>query len=322
MIIQDVLLAFQSIFALIPGPLGIYAAYSAFSLTWQAAAQVISNALNVVPNIGRFLFPIGDTASKVVQLADLSANFAQAVLVPVQSNLNQTLTSVMSNETEFLAFASQGNFTALPPSLPDQANYLYFAFNTYIISQALNGNNVFGVIGRGTNPQAMATNGTKMNYDIDCQGYNEQNVCDAWWYSGNYESAFTLDDFSHMNRNYGQQLTNLFNNLTTGELLFEGAQACNSEGNFGQPINITVNAAGVNTACISQLRILTWDMSCTVPTKAHGKVDKQCEFVETSPQNYFLHQMAHAVTDGDVLTVPAGYLGPLITQTKRVLQRH
>ena len=321
MIIQEVLVAFQSVFALIPGPLGIYAAYSAFSYTWQAVAQVISNALNAIPNIGRFIFPIDDSASQVVQLADLSANFAQAVLVPVQSNLNQTLTSVMSNETEFLAFASQGNFTALPPSLPDQANYLYFAFNTYIISQALNGNNVYGVIGRGTNPQAMATNGTKMNYDIDCQGYNEQNVCDAWWYSGNYESAFTLDDFSHMNRNYGHQLTDLFNNLTTGELLFEGALACNAEGNFGQPVNITVNAAGVNTACISQLRILTWDMSCTVPTKPHGKVDTQCEFVEMSPQNYFLNQMSHTVTGKDVITVPAGYLGPLITQTKRNLQR-
>ena len=321
MIIQDVLLAFQSVFALIPGPLGIYAAYNAFSYTWQALAQVISNALNAIPNIGRFIFPIDDTASQIVQLADLSANFAQAVLLPVQSNLNQTLTSVMSNVTEFLAFASQGNFTALPPSLPDQANYLYFAFNTYIISQALNGNNVYGVIGRGTNPQALATNGTKMNYDIDCQGYNEQNVCDAWWYSGNYESAFTLDDFSHMDRNYGHQLTNLFNNLTTGELLFEGALACNAEGNFGQPVNITVNAAGVNTACISQLRILTWDMSCTVPTRPHGKVDRQCEFVETSAQSSFLGQMAHAVTDGDVITVPAGYLGPLITQTQRTLQR-
>lgn len=225
-ILQDILLAVQSVFALIPGPLGIYAAHSAFSFTWQAAAQVISNALNTIPNIGRFLFPTDDSASQIIQLADLSANFAQTVLVPVQSNLNQTLVSVMSNEVEFLAFASQGNFTALPPSLPDQSNYLYFAFNTYLISQALNGNNVYGVIARGTNPQEMATNGTKLNYDIDCQGYNEQNVCDAWWYSGNYESAFTLDDFSHMNRNYGHQITNLFANLTTGELLFEGALAC------------------------------------------------------------------------------------------------
>ena len=212
----------------------------------------------------------------------------------------------MPDASEFLAFASQGNFTALPPSLPDQSNYLYFAFNAYIISQALNGNNVHGVIGRDKNPQALATNGTKLAYDIDCQGYNEQNVCDAWWYSGNYESAFTLDDFNHMNRNYGHQLTNLFANLTTGQLLFEGALACNSEGNFGQPVNITVNAAGVNTACISQLRIVIWDMSCTWP-KQGGHRDKQCEFLETSAQPSYLIENAHSVTHGSLLSVPAGY---------------
>ena len=160
-----------------------------------------------------------------------------------------------------------------------------------------------------------------MNYDIDCKGYNEQNVCDAWWYSGNYQSAFTLNDFSHMNRNYGQQITDLFANLTTGQLLFEGAQACNSEGNFGQPVNITVNAAGVNTACISQLRILTWDMTCAPPKRWRGPIDKNCEFLETIPQNDFLHQNARAVTDESILSVPAGYLGPLITQTEQKLWR-
>lgn len=314
-ILQYVLLALQSVFALVPGPLGIYAAHNAFSSAWQAIAQVVSNALNAVPNIGRFLFPTDDSASQIVQLADLSSNFAQAVLIPVQSNLNQTVTSVMANMTEFLAFASQGNFTALPPSLPDQSNYLYFAFNTYIISAALSGNNVYGVMGKDTNPQEMDTNGTKLNYDIDCQGYDEQNVCDAWWYSGNYDSAFTLDDFSHMNRNYGPQISNLLQNLTTGELLFEGALACNAAGNFGQPINITVNAGGVNTACISQLRILTWDMDCTTQKN-------KCEFVEDTPaQDSFLMQNAHSVIGLNVRSVPFGYLGPLITQTKQKLRR-
>lgn len=141
-IVQDLLLAFQSIVALIPGPLGIYAAHSAFGFTWQAVAQVESNALNTLPNIGRFVFPIDNSCSKIIQLSNLSANCAQTVLIPVQSNLNMTLSSVMSNASEFLALASQGNFTALASSLPDQSNYLYFAFNTYLISQTLSENKV------------------------------------------------------------------------------------------------------------------------------------------------------------------------------------
>ena len=98
-----------------------------------------------------------------------------------------------------------------------------------------------------------------------------------------------------MNRNYGQQITDLFANLTTGQLLFEGALACNAEGNFGQPVNITVNAAGVNTACISQLRILTWNMSCTVPHRKNAPVNKNCEFLETTPQDMFLYQVSENI---------------------------
>ena len=40
LVVQDLLLAAQSVFALIPGPLGIYAAHSAFSFTWQAAPRL------------------------------------------------------------------------------------------------------------------------------------------------------------------------------------------------------------------------------------------------------------------------------------------
>jgi hypothetical protein len=167
-----------------------------------------------VPNVGRLLSPTDDSASQIVQFADLSASFAQSILIPVQGNLNQTLVSVMADMTEFLAFASQGSFTALPPSLPDQSNYLYFAFNAYLISAALSGNRIYGVIGRGTNPQKKDTNVTNLNYDIDCKWYDEQNVYDSWWYSGNYASAFNLDDFGDMNRNCDPQISNLLQSLT------------------------------------------------------------------------------------------------------------
>ncbi len=189
----------------------------------------------------------------------------------------------MTNSTEFLAFASQGNYSTSAPSLPDQTNYLLYAFNPYIISQALNSNNVYGVFAQDTNPQALATNGSKTAYDFsDCEGYNEQNICDEWWYSGQYSSAFGLDDFSHMTRSYGDVLTTLFSNYTTGELLFDGAYACNANGNYGQPVNVTVNSAGVNTGCLSQLRIVTWDMSCDNPTR-----QRSCEFLEIPKQGQF-----------------------------------
>ena len=167
-ILQDVLIAMQSILAIIPGPLGIWAAHTSYSATWQSAAQVFANAFFTVPNVGRYLFPTGTVASQYVQLATLQSRLS-AVIQQVQMNLNATLTSVMANVTEFLAFAEYGNFSDNAPSVPDDASYLYYAFNTYIISQALNGNNIYAVIARDTNVSALMRNGTKTPYRIpDC----------------------------------------------------------------------------------------------------------------------------------------------------------
>ena len=315
--IQNILVAFQSVFALAPGLAGVWAARNAYSYGFQVAAQSISNALATAPNIGRYLFPTDSAQSQIIQLAELTSNFA-TILQQVQSNLNQTLVSVMSNYTEFLAFAEQGNFTSRPQSLPDQANYLYYAFNTYLISQAMNGNNIYAVVGKGTNPYQLANNGTNLAYPIDdCKdGYNEQGVCDAWWWSEGYNSSFTLDNFNHMNKNYGKEMTELFTNLTSGELLFDGAYRCNSQGQFGGPVNVTVDAGGVSTACISQLKVLTWDMGCH---KGDDEGDgdgpaPDCEFLEMSRQKTFWFNNKHLYYTPIQRSVPAGYLGPAINK--------
>lgn len=325
LILDDILIALTGIFAVAPG-LGFGAAtltnaIKGISDGFKTGAQTVENALLALPQIGRFLFPIDSSSSQIIQVAQLKAKLG-SLIGTVQGNLNKTLVSVMSNSSEFLVFASQGNFTASAPSLPDEENYLLYAFNTYIISAGLAGNNVFGVVSKDTNVRDLATNATSksLNYDLSaCKSYNDQNVCDAFWYSEKYNSTFTLDDFSHMNRNYGPTLTKLFQNYTTGQLLFDSGYACNTAGNYGQPVNVTINAAGVNTACLSQFRIVSWDMSCHDPTK------HQCEFAEikAQPQMYGTcgSHSIFSVMDDPIHCVPYGYLGPLVTQTSHKLRR-
>ena len=321
-LLDDVLITLTGVFALVPGLSYLVSDVNAFTEGWTAFAQVIENVLFTIPQIGRWIFPIDSATSQVIQMASLSTEMG-SIIQTVQNNLNKTLVQVMQNTTMFLAFAAQGNFSASAPSLPDQTNYLLYAFNTYLISQALSGNNIYGVVALDTNPQSLSFNGTPTNAAYDfasaCAGYNEQNICDAWWYSGRYSSAFALDDFSHMARNYGAILTTLLSNYTTGELLFDGAYACNEAGNYGQPVNVTVNAAGVNTGCLSQLRILTWDMNCDDP-RARG-----CEFVEAPSQGGFFgdcnSHSVYSVMDDPVYCVPYGYLGPLVTQDYIRLKR-
>ncbi|KAL8682030.1 MAG: hypothetical protein Q9186_001906 [Xanthomendoza sp. 1 TL-2023] len=334
LILDNILIALTGIFAVAPG-LGFNVGNmlgkavekaTDVSKSLRTSLTFVENAIIGFPQIGRYLYPIDTPASSVVQIADLKNQLGN-LIGTVQGNLNKTVVSVMADPKEFLAFASQGNFTAAAPSLPDQQQYLLYAFNTYLISTCLNGNNVHGTIAKDTNVQALATNGSQNSLnegfrdDITgyCTGYSSPNVCDSWWFSGNYNSTFGLDHFSHLDRGFHDLLETIFQKYTTGQLLFDNAYGCNQNGNYGRPVSVTVNAAGINTQCLSQLRILTWNMEC------NDIRDRTCEFVEEEAQGQYLGNCGSksffSVMDEPVYCVPNGYLGPLINQRQYKLRR-
>lgn len=318
--LQILLIILQGIFSLIPGAFGI--AWAASTIGWQIGAQVVSNAVAVAPLVGRALFPVGNEKSRVIQMAALGAEFAQLVLT-VQGNLEDAFSLVAGNMNNFLAFAQQGIFCLSNNTNPaSDTEYMVYSFNTFIISQALKRNNVHAVVARDTNPQQLATNGSRLAYDIDCRAYDEYGLCDAWWYSKNYMSAFTLDNFGEMSRNYRKELRQLFSaGLTTGQLLFENALACQIQGNTAKPVNLTIYAGGLNAACLSQLPMLTWDQSCHADllrlnpkARNHRNLESEtrCEFLEQPKQPGFVEKDSTDYATGPRYYVPTGYLGPLI----------
>ncbi|CAO1600410.1 hypothetical protein XANCAGTX0491_004100 [Xanthoria calcicola] len=328
LIVSDILIALTGIFSVAPG-LGLnignlldkaVTKATETQKSLRTGLQFVEDAIVGLPTIGRYLFPIDTPASSLIQIASLKTQLGD-LIGEVQSNLNRTLVSIMADPAEFLAFASQGNFTAACPSLPDQQQYLLYAFNTYLVSACLVGNNIRGTIAKDTNVQHLATNGSQHGLNpgfadlaTSCEGYSAQNVCDEWWFSGHYGSSFGLDHFSHADRSFHDVLETLFERYTTGQLLFDNAYACGlNGGNQGsRNVAVTVSPAGVNTQCLSQLEIVTWDMSCT------GVRDKNCEFEEVQPQGMFLNGCGSgsffSVMDEPVWCVPRGYLGPLVLQ--------
>lgn len=346
LILNSVLIALTGIFAVAPG-LGLNIGNLLDKVVSSAATTAqnlrtglvfVENAIIGFPQIGRWLYPIGDTQSQIIQMADLRARLGD-LIATVQANLNATAAAVMADPTSFLAFASQGNFTAACPSLPDQQTYLLYGFNTYVVSAALAGNDIRAAVALDTNVQALATNGSQdsLAYDLSaCAGYDAYNVCDAFWYSGALGATFSLNHFAHPGRALGGLLVALFEKYTTGQLLFDNAYACarssNSDAQQPQPasssssssseLTVTINAAGVNTQCLSRLEVLTWDMSCT------NVRDKQCEFLdrgEEGAQNGWLgncgSESYFSVMDEPVYCVPNGYLGPLVRQRRYKLDR-
>ncbi|KAL8646755.1 MAG: hypothetical protein Q9210_005950 [Variospora velana] len=333
LVINSILIALTGLFAVLPG-LGANVGNLLDKVVKNSAETAqkmrtslvfIENAVMVSPRIGLWLYPMGDTQSQLVQMADLKGRLGE-LIQQVQGNLNQTVVSVMADPTDFLAFAGQGNFTASAPSLPDQQAYLLYGFNTYVISAALAGNSILGSVALDTNVQALVTNGTtspnRFAFDLSvCEGYNAQNVCDAFWYSGALDATFSLNSFSDIDRPFGDLLTTLFTKFTTGQLLFDNAYACNVNNNANNgKIAMTVNAAGLNTQCLSQLKVVAWDMGCD------GVRDSTCEFLNgEESQDMWLRNCGSesffSVMDEPIYCVPNGYLGPLVKQRKYKLDR-
>lgn len=102
---DDVLLTSTGVFALVPGLGHLVKDAEGFTEGWVTFAQVLENALFVVPQIGRWLFPIDSATSQVIQMTAFKVEML-VITQTVQNNLNKTLVSVMANTSEFLASAS------------------------------------------------------------------------------------------------------------------------------------------------------------------------------------------------------------------------
>lgn len=278
---------------------------NAFFTAWYTA---VSAAPNNVDSIVSTL----DPDPSPMEAAALSADY-QTLVQGVQTKISDTLTNVLGNATQFVAFINQGKFTV--PNIPDGntlTSFLSDAFNTYLISQSLSQGGISVTVGVDTDPVDLSTNGTEFDLPYmlgDCGGgRNAQGVCDAWWYSDTYNSSFALQSANASSTNYGDTITRLLaSNLTTGKLLFDSPYACTLNGVVGGAANVKIDAAGVNTFCINNFVPLVWDKQCHAsPSDDPGS---NCEFVGVEKQGPFWFDEG----DGQHF-VPYSYLGPAIAQ--------
>lgn len=270
---------------------------------------------------------MGDIASLISQnnaatiQTKLSSDLGKGVR-QVRSTLNATSAQVLQNATEFIAFASQGNFSSRPIATEDASNYIYVALNTWLTASALTASNIYATVGRGTSVKDLASNGTTLAYPLNCTAYDSNNLCDAFYYSDSYKSSFGLVSLDTPQQNYGKVMSTLFSNYTTGRLLLENSLACNAStsspaaaasasSSSSSVFNVTVTAQGLQTACIAPLPIQIWDMSCHSNPTAAGDENSNCEYLGRTkdPGFWILSKQNNS------RLVPPAYLGPAIAQS-------
>ena len=309
MLFQDILTALLAGLAFIPGPVDIILGEGMQVLTHVVMASAMTG-LVVAPGVVKALMPTQTENTQSVQIGQLKSQLGN-LQDGISARLAPALQIAESDLTSFIQLASTGAFSAHPPwALDNQTKGMDQAFTTFLVSTSIMTNNWQGAVSIDTNPQALATNGTALQYDIDCDGYDANNICNAWWYDGVNNNAFTLYSLSSIKDNpYARMHTIINNGWSTGAQLFAGAYSCNQAGHFGQGIMFSPMDGQLNFDCLSQLKICTFDKQCT---------NAECEFSNCAvePQWGFNNVLADYTS---WFNVPAGYLGPLLTQFQQTI---
>ena len=275
----------------------------------QVPGEYLLRAVQNAPTLSRNLLDSSQLSQTDVQVAQLSSDLAR-VTSQLQNNVQNALISVLSNFTLFMDFVDDGYFSSQIENLNTLAQNITLAFNTYVVSQALQDDEVIITRALDTDVNELQVNGSAVQYDTGCgHGYNEWGMCGNWWYDSMYHVSYGLESTKDMLLNFTDALDSLFSQgITTPQLLFMNSQFCaNAAGSVqGNAPGTGLNTkTGVwNTECISNLKICTWDLT---------NLDVDKEFTDCPTESSFAREGCGQGFDINQALVPISYIGQWLT---------
>lgn len=278
-------------------------------LAAQAPGEYLLRAIQGAPTLSRNLIDKGQISDTEVQVAELGSDLAR-IVSQLQTNIQSSLISVMSNFSLFFDFVQDGYFSTQIENLNTLTQNVTLSLNTYIVSQALQNDHVVITRAVDTDVNQLQLNGSAVQYDTGCgHGYDEWGMCGSWWYDSMHRISYGLESQKDMLINYTDPLVSLFNQgITTPELLFINSQYCadasgSTQGNApGSSLSTTTGVW--NTQCISNMKVCTWDLV---------NMDVFHEYTDCDREPSFAMENCGAGQDIVQATVPASYIGPWLT---------
>ena len=278
-------------------------------LAAQAPGEYLLRALQNAPTLSRNLIDKGDLSDSDVQIAELSSGLAR-IVSQLQTNIQNSIVLVMSNFSLFFDFVQDGFFSTQIVNLNTLTQNVTLSLNTYVVSQALQNDDVIITRALNTDINELQLNGSAYQYDTGCgYGYDEWGMCGSWWYDSTNRISYGLESQKDMLNNYTDPLESLFNQgITTPELLFMNSQYCadaagSTQGNApGTSLSTTTGVW--NTECISNMKICTWDVVKMSVFNEYTDCDRESAFAMVGCGQGEEIQQA---------TVPASYIGPWLT---------
>jgi len=212
------------------------------------------------------------------------------VVLHIRSQIAKGCGTMLSEADVFVGFAKSGAFTGRLPDLAILTTTLRKRLSTFIVSEALSSINVF--IGRAESTDIKVIQATrKLNWDTNCTAYDDQSICDTYWFDKEDNSTYSLlntgeNQSQSMSLSFGEKMTRLFPTYTTPEELFRGSRICGSMEDKETPtLKLKKNAKGVMIAeeyCMTNTPVCTWEK--TPPTKDEWDAKKNVWFTDCSPK--------------------------------------
>ena len=289
-----------------------------FGLSLYAEGSVLMKALlrsapQTAGLLGK-LFPSGTVDGQYQDWTVISQKLGQ-VTTAFQSSVSDGLPLIQDNVTSFISWSQNSGLSAFRPPLNGLTDSMATSLNTYAISQIIQSQGIVVSRAPDTDVHALQTNGSQLNWDTGCSGGYTNGVCDTFFWDGT--DTYGLTDPTDFTKSYHDELSSMFNSLTTGALLFTGARQCAVASGKNGGGSAAVNPTDpTQFSCLSNMQVCTWDESGYGPFVDCPNLPAGNAVL----QSFGVSGCIGSTDDDDSIDVPRAYLGPGVYQDANNIQ--
>lgn len=293
-----------------------------FGLALYAEGSILVKALlRSMPQTAGLLgklFPSGTVDGEYQDWAKVSSDLGK-VTDAFRSSVAEGLPLVENDVNAFITWSQNSGFSGFRPSLNGIVDSMTMTLNTYCIAQIISSQGIVVSRAANTDVHALQTNGSQLNWNTGCSGGYTAGICDTFFWDGT--DTYGLTDPENMDKSYHDELTSFFVGtpaLTTGQLLFTGAQACYTATQKNGGSSPSIDSTDPSSfSCLSSMQVCTW-----LETD-YGPFDASCANLPSKNAVLPGFGVSGCIGSTDSTTsidVPRAYLGPGVYQDAKNIE--
>ena len=277
-----------------------------FSIAYNGTFFHAFNSIGIPPELS--LEDVGGLLLELVALAQVPLSnvsdpasitgFMEASALPtglmqfsttLSSRIQSGLQTITTDLDTFRNVTADGAFASAEPwSIPQGPAILLQPLDTFLVSSILAQFNwtILALVGVDVAALTQPSTGTlpawvlsdcptcRPPFNFGCTGYDVNNQCGRWWYSGDLNSSFTLVQVGNESNDPTQLISTVFQQgWTTGDLLFANAVFCDEPLGLVENLSTIPEMARPASPLTDYMDSWFWRLLNVTPPDSTGAVD-------------------------------------------------